>query len=376
MPGSDLRQTFKMFTPLIFAIIGIAVVASPILASANGKEPVSPTESASKKVVIETPQAGGGVHVDEMQQTQCAVMIDDFNEYPSADDWDIHRMNKPENFQIQSKVVRDGKHSLAITVFGDDELDSEGNLKNELWVARQKRCKFGDEVWYSFSFQIEGTVWPAGSTRWVIGQWKEDSGGSPFLAQRFDNGVFHITVQHNKIRKLVAQADGSYKQDYKDFSRDLQQMLSLDRQGFRNKNDASRTSGEFLQSGMTLEELKEAIQKQDTSKFPFLADPETYSDYPGIKIELSDNPVLPDPTDGWVDMRYRVKGSREGQGIIEIWANGTFIARVTGYIGNDKFSGDTQYFKFGHYRDYDRDDLQSTVYLDRFRRGPHRSDVD
>ena len=374
MPGSDQRTTFRKHNLLISALAGASLLILPAAAMANDRKPAN--EPSEKQDIIVTPEQGGGLHVDQMRQTKCAVIIDDFDEYPSPENWDIHRMNKPENFQIESDVVRDGGHALAITVFGDDELDSEGNLKNELWEARQKRCDFGDEVWYSFSFKIDGTVWPAGSTRWVIGQWKEDSGGSPFLAQRFDNGVFHITVQHNDTRKLVAQAEGSYQQDFKGFSRELQQMLSLDRQGFRNRNDATRTSDEFLGSGLTLEELKKAIETQDTSKFPFLADPQTYSDYPGIKIELSDDPVLPDPTDGWVDMRYRVKGSRVGQGIIEIWANDRFIARVTGYIGNDEFSGNTQYFKFGHYRDYDRDDLQSTVYLDRFRRGPHRSDVD
>ncbi|QUS57578.1 heparin lyase I family protein [Pseudovibrio brasiliensis] len=374
MPGSDRHQTIRKHSLLISALAGVSLLILPTAVTANDRTPTY--EPSEKQDVIVTPEQGGGLHVDQMRQTKCAVIIDDFDEYPSPENWDIHRMNKPENFQIESEVVRDGGHALAITVFGDDELDSEGNLKNELWEARQKRCDFGDEVWYSFSFKIDGTVWPAGSTRWVIGQWKEDSGGSPFLAQRFDNGVFHITVQHNDTRKLVAQAEGSYQQDFKGFSREFQQMLSLDRQGFRNRNDATRTSDEFLGSGLTLEELKKAIETQDTSKFPFLADPQTYSDYPGIKIELSDDPVLPDPTDGWVDMRYRVKGSRVGQGIIEIWANDRFIARVTGYIGNDEFAGNTQYFKFGHYRDYDRDDLQSTVYLDRFRRGPHRSDVD
>ncbi|KZL02525.1 MULTISPECIES: heparin lyase I family protein [unclassified Pseudovibrio] len=374
MPDSDLRDTFRRYGLLIPVLAGLCLLVSPQFSVADDLTPKD--EPSDKTDVIVTPQQDGGVHIDEMRQSKCAVMIDDFDEYPSASDWDIHRMNKPENFQIESDVVRDGGHSLAITVFGDDELDAEGNLKNELWEARQKRCNFGDEVWYSFSFKIDGTVWPAGSTRWVIGQWKEDSGGSPFLAQRFDNGVFHITVQHNDIRKLVAQAEGSYQQDFKGFSQELQQMLSLDRQGFRNRNDASRTSDEFLGSGLSIPELKKAIEAQDTSKFPFLADPQTYSDYPGIQIELSDDPVLPDPTTGWVDMRYRVKGSRVGQGIIEIWANNRFIARVTGYIGNDEFAGKTQYFKFGHYRDYDRHDLQSTVYLDRFRRGPHRSDVD
>lgn len=322
------------------------------------------------------PIGEGGLHVLKERDRNCAVILDDFDSYPTTRNWDVHRMNKPENFEIESDVVRHGKNALAITVFGDDELDGEGHLKNELWIARDKRCRFGDEVWYSFSFRIDGTVWPAGSTRWVIGQWKEESGGSPFLAQRFDNGVFHITVQHNDSRKIVAQSEGSFSQNFSMFKGELKQMLRLDRKVFRSRDDATLTSEEFLGKGLSLAELKDAIAKQDTSKFPFLTDPQDYRDDPNIHIELSADPILPDPSKGWVDMRYRVKGSREGHGIIEIWANNKFIARVTGYIGNDEFTGDTQYFKFGHYRDFDRKDLQSTVYFDRFRRGPTRADVD
>lgn len=373
MPGFGLRDTYK-YDFFIPAIAGGCLLAMPLLALAQD---VAPDEKPSESIdVIVTPQEDGTVHVDKMQQEACSVIIDNFDEYPSAINWDLHRMSKPENFQIENRIVRDSGQALAITVYGNDELDEAGHLKNELWEARQQRCNFGDEVWYSFSFKIDGTVWPAGSTRWVIGQWKEESGGSPFLAQRFDNGVFHITVQHNDIRKIVAQAKGSYQVDFQGFSRELQQLLSLDRQVFRNKEDSSRTSDEFLGSGLTLDELKIAIETQDTSKFPFLTDPQTYAEYQGIQIELSEDPVLPNPTEDWVDMRYRVKGNREGDGLIEIWANGRFVARVTGFIGNDEFVGDSQYFKFGHYRDYDREDLQSTVYLDRFRRGPSRSDVD
>jgi hypothetical protein len=50
-------------------------------------------------------------------------------------------------------------------------------------------------------------------------------------------------------------------------------------------------------------------------------------------------------------MTYRVRGGRRGQGLVEIWANGRFIARAAGSIGYSQAAGPRQYFKFGIYRD-------------------------
>ena len=73
-------------------------------------------------------------------------------------------------------------------------------------------------------------------------------------------------------------------------------------------------------------------------------------------------------------MLYRVRGGRNGRGLIEIWANGTFIARVQGSIGYDDAMGPTQYFKIGHYRDPIA--AATTLYFDDFRRGDNRDTVE
>ena len=65
-------------------------------------------------------------------------------------------------------------------------------------------------------------------------------------------------------------------------------------------------------------------------------------------------------------MKYRVRAGLYGTGLIEIWANGKFIATVTGSIGYPIESGATQYFKFGIYRDVMQGD--GAVYFDNFRR--------
>ncbi|MTI17585.1 hypothetical protein E1162_10075 [Rhodobacteraceae bacterium RKSG542] len=324
-------------------------------------------EAPAEELVVETPQDRSGT---------CETILEDFAKPLSPKNWLTKRMVPKEDFTLQGINVREGGQALAISITGDDIVDAEGKLKHEIWEANEKRCNFGDEVWYSFSFLIKGTVWRSGSTRWVIGQWKEESGGSPFLAQRYDNGVFHITVQHNDKRLLVAKSDGDQYLDFDRFSNEMKQLLLLDDYGFRKKEDASISYEDYLDQQLRRSEFNKAIQTQNVKAFPFLTDKEKYSQDPDVKIEISANPNLPDPSKGWVDMRYRIKGDRKGGALIEIWANGNFIARVTGSVGNDDFTGPTQYFKFGHYRDPDRKDLDSVVYLDRFKRGPKRSDVD
>ena len=65
-----------------------------------------------------------------------------------------------------------------------------------------------DPHYYSITFRTEGDIPSCGSARWVIAQWKEPDGESPFLAQRYDNGVLHVTVQNDDCRCVVAKAGG------------------------------------------------------------------------------------------------------------------------------------------------------------------------
>jgi hypothetical protein len=65
-----------------------------------------------------------------------------------------------------------------------------------------------DPHYYSITFRTEGAIPSCGSARWVIAQWKEPDGDSPFLAQRYDNGVLHVTVQNDDCRCVVAKAGG------------------------------------------------------------------------------------------------------------------------------------------------------------------------
>lgn len=240
---------------------------------------------------------------------------------------------RPTRLWIDHSVTRSGRGALAIRVEEEDS-DCNGRCqRNEIRIANRLRLRFGEEAWYGFSFKIAGEISEHGSTRWVIGQWKQESGGSPFLAQRYDNGVFHVTVQDNDCRIIVAEANGH-----------------------ADSAHAHRANVGY-------------------SALAFLSDSHFYDCDSDVRIEHGEEPpILPDPHEQWVDMLYRVRGGRNGQGLIEIWANGTFIARVQGSIGYDDAKGPTQYFKIGHYRDPIA--AATTLYFDDFRRGDNRDTVE
>ena len=265
---------------------------------------------------------------------RAAPPVADGFERPEIDEaiWWLGQI-RPSRLWIDRRAVRRGRSSLAIRVEAKDR-DCGGRCqRNEIRIANHLRLRFGAEAWYSFSFKIVGDISEHGSMRWVIGQWKQESDGSPFLAQRYDNGVFHITVQDNDCRVIVAQAGGH-----------------------PDGLHAHRANLGY-------------------ASLAFLSDPYLYDCESDIRIEHGDAPpVLPDPYGQWVDMLYRVRGGRNGRGLIEIWANGTFIARVRGSLGYDDAAGPTQYFKIGHYR-YPIA-AATTLYFDDFRRGDNRGAVE
>ena len=226
---------------------------------------------------------------------------------------------------------REGASSLAIRVKGSD-LDKNCSCQRiEVREAPEQRLPFGSDSWYSFSFKVEGQPPLTGSQRWIIAAWKQEAEGGPFLAQRFDEGVFHITLESGARRVLLASTKGEV-----------------------------RSFAERLQSGLL-------------APFTFVSDPELYGKT-DLAIEYGDDPVLPDPRKDWVDMIYHVKGGLDGNGLVEIFANGKFIVRARGTIGVPGPAAMRQYLRLGH----NRAPMPgtSTVYFDRIRRGTSRADVE
>lgn len=222
----------------------------------------------------------------------------------------------------------EGRRVLAIRVKGTDYDQACKCQRIELREAERHRLPFGEERWYGFSFRMEGQPPASGSQRWVIAAWKQEADGSPFLAQRFDQGVFHITLESGATRVLLATA-----------------------------RIAARSFPQLLRDGLG-------------STFAFISDQNLYSGTTDVTLEYGDDPILPDPRKGYVDMLYRVKGGLNGDGVVEVWANGKFIVRATGTIGVPSRPGARQYLKLGH----NRSPMPgtSTVYFDDVRRGASR----
>lgn len=279
--------------------------------------------------------------------------------------------------------IQDGDGGLECA---KDELCQRAELRNvkPLWP------EFGKELWYSFSFKIVGKVEPLGSDRLVVGQWKAPGDDSPMLAQRFDNGVFHITVEDNGVRRVVASADGD-----PDATQAVQEDLSkIDPRDTKTVDavTALQSIGRLVKqnpqgSGVLFsQQLRDGIDnKASSSDYQALADslgladpdliakignlsyvdePAKYIGPANIRIEPEADNKLPDPSKDWVDMVYRIKPGRTdneygptNEAEIDIWANGKKIVSVRGNIGGTLRKTDNPpleligpRFKFGIYR--------------------------
>lgn len=324
----------------------------------------------------------------------------------------IWKNKQIEPHQIDfSSDAADGDKSIVITtVAGDSGVCYEQPCQRaELRLHGNLRPEYGEEVWYSFAFKVTGDIRPIGSNRTVIGQWKAPGDDSPFLAQRFDNGVFHVTIQDGPKRITVASAEGDPDRLVK--FQDLVAKISSDPKlgttvvsaekalaelkAFRRFQSVDSFSPGDLPGDMPqFEGLRAATEKMTELKadrinqlfeeFHFIQELEAYGSRPNVKIERMSTKRLPDPKHGWVHMMYRIKGGRKDniygpnqEGEIDIWANNEFIARVMGNVGYrlPEPPNDTRmYFKFGMYRN----PLPNTIHFhfDRFRQGKTRTEVE
>ncbi|MBB3318835.1 MULTISPECIES: heparin lyase I family protein [unclassified Rhizobium] len=312
-----------------------------------------------------------------------------------ADDFNAGKLDPTRWSTIQAephqigypKDARCGGSAISLTVKdGDSGKSCDGPCQRaELRTQNAYRSKYGDDQWYAFSFRVAGDVPPTNSDRFVVSQWKAPNDISPFLAQRFDNGVFYITVQDGERRRTVVSADGdpealqAAQEVLSKVDPQNQQMVSAintlqQLQLFRTQQPAldslfSDTLKDALGSqrpdAPSVKELATKLGIDDSDLVPaigdlsFATDIHEYLGPANIDVTLESKDPLPDPRKGWVDMVYHVKNGRTDntvvppkKGFIEIWANGNKMATVTGDLGakitepNDL----TGYFKFGIYR--------------------------
>ncbi len=262
--------------------------------------------------------------------------------------WYLKQIHQPA---IQQDIVRSGAYALRLS--GRPEFTCRQGrppgicMRNQIRLGTKYRLKAGTPAWYGFSLRVEGKVPRRGSIRTILAEWKEHGGASPFAALRYDNGVLHLSVQDNRCRSLVTM-------------------------GWEQ--------AEALTASTASADIKPNCRDR-------------------LNIEAAQ--PLPDPHGRWVDLAVFIKRDLV-DGIVEIWADGKFIGRVTGPIGNDAKTrcredrqclartDPTQYFKAGIYADICASpgieaggedvrfcrDGDIAVYLDNIRRGNSRQEVD
>jgi hypothetical protein len=197
--------------------------------------------------------------------------------------------------------------------------------RQELRLQKKYEHASDDAHIYSLRFRMPATIEDTtNSIRWVTAQWKhepvdkayhetfgEDWGPSPFLAQRFDDGVLHITVQDEHCRCIVASAP--------------------------NPRDPSAVPRK--QADMRCLSTEPGPQNGRECKS-------------SLSVTYGDDPVLSSARGQWVELSYRVQASRSGNALITVREGQRPIVEVRGKIGYKPGAGSVTKFKIGHYRDY------------------------
>jgi hypothetical protein len=206
--------------------------------------------------------------------------------------------------------------------------------RNELRLRNSAANFHAAEIahWYTITFKLAGAegdeIPSCGSVRWVIAQWKYTeldckANESPFLAQRVDNGILHVTVEDGTCRCMIASAPGNpYSNTVWANISPLVQLPQMQLKRVAPLNCLTHDEKPCKPNRLQL----------------FADDPEA------IKL-------LPDPKVDWVRMTYFVRAGGPHGSQFDIYANDRFIVRAEGALPEGiKFPNRVK-FKFGHYRD-------------------------
>lgn len=197
--------------------------------------------------------------------------------------------------------------------------------RQELRLQKRYRHDATRPMIYAFRFRMPAVIEDReNSVRWVTAQWKhapiseryceeldceKSWGPSPFLAQRFDNGVLRVTVQDEHCRCTVASGL-------------RENLVSPEGRPLDCRSTHPKTEGNICR--------------------------------PSLKLEHGPDPMLASPMGAWVEMEYLVETGWYGGAVIEVRQDGRRVVRVTGRIGYEPDWGESNEtkFKIGHYRDY------------------------
>ena len=242
---------------------------------------------------------------------------------PDLDDKAFRRRPSPRHLACEapanSKVYCSDYVHLRVKEAKEEDLCIQ---RQEMRLRSDMRPHASNEpMWYSIRFRMPSSIEDTcNSVRWVTAQWKHKHGAladkeihqSPMLAQRFDDGVLHVTIQDGACRCIVASAPDP---------RALEQIE--------------------WKSGR----IPSSLCVSPTQPNGCSAD---------LSLEYSDDPTLTSPIGEWTTMTYYLKSGWKQDGKVEVYQDGRHIVSVSGDIGYEigNESKNKIKFKFGHYRDY------------------------
>jgi len=220
----------------------------------------------------------------------------------------------------------------------------------EIWERPEVLVPFHSTVWYGFTLRLNDPL-AQDDRRYVIAQWKRETlpeaigDYSPFLATRLYRGRLGITVETDLFPSYPIGG---------------------------SKRPESCLPGEALVINRT-----EAQQTRALIAIESGTTTENYPSYfnacaPGIRV--TSHADLPSAQQGGIDFVIRSQPGPDGEGHIEVIADGVPIVTVQGHIGHGGPGLDeNQYFRMGPYRA--PAPLPWSISYDDFRRGPRCSDV-
>ncbi|MBL8583759.1 MAG: polysaccharide lyase [Rhizobiaceae bacterium] len=286
-----------------------------------------------------------------------AVLTDGFDGSDFAKSGGLYYKENAEQaagtFTFQPDVKLSGEGALKLTIRSLCPPDDEGcSERAEIWERTKLRAPFDTGTWYGFAVKFDDTI-PTDDHRYLIAQWKREIGPeavgdfSPFLAFRMKNGKLFVTVETNYYPPMA---------------------------GYEKPEDgpvSCPSGGVPVWLRPDTNQLRILVAHDDQWKPD---DAALFSSCTDAVTVIDHGNPLPEPNSGWIDFAVYSKPGPEGDGHIEIYANGKPVVTVKGHIGhNDKGLGENQYFKFGPYRDGHTGEW--TLYYDDFRRSPHCADV-
>ncbi|QIB35963.1 polysaccharide lyase [Ancylobacter pratisalsi] len=276
------------------------------------------------------------------------VLFDGFEGTTFAPGGGLYYKNNHEqgagSYSFETEVVRSGKQAIDLSVRPQcKKVNGLCSERAEVWEKPEVLVLYGEPVWYAFSMQMAQPI-PTERHRYVMAQWKReiepgaDGDYSPLLALRMIDGRVAVTVDTDMA---TYKATGC------------------------QPGDAPASPPDEYSQFRSLIALAPGHEDAVAAGFPGCTSDQRVTRRGG---------EIPALDSGWIDFVFQVKPGPNGDGRIDVLANGAWVATVEGAIGHEGDGlGDHMYFKFGPYRAGQTGEWR--IYYDNFRRGPHCTDV-